>query len=146
MFHRYGAKLGSRIFKAHSFSAYDMFMTLAPGTFLTLGTFILAFLGILVSVFHPEIRHDMLLVSLGTIGYSLLSTYVMMFTYGLITTITEWEKIHAPAGKKIKYLFTFPIYIFSYIPIGVTALFKKIQWVPIEHHVVKSADEIKSAS
>ena len=86
------------------------------------------------------------MAGLGTIGFSLGTTYVTMFTFGLITTITEWEKIHTATWKKIVYLFTFPVYIYSYIPIGVVALFKKIQWVPIQHNVVKTADEIKSIS
>jgi cellulose synthase/poly-beta-1,6-N-acetylglucosamine synthase-like glycosyltransferase len=146
VFWHYGKKLCSRMHKEHGFAAYDMFMTLAPGLFLTLGTFILAFAGIIMSFFHPEIRHEMAMAGLGTIGFSLGTTYVTMFTFGLITTITEWEKIHTATWKKIVYLFTFPVYIYSYIPIGVVALFKKIQWVPIQHNVVKTADEIKSIS
>ena len=48
--------------------------------------------------------------------------------------------------KKIKYLFTFPVYIMTYIPIGVVAMFKKVQWVPIQHNVVKTAEDVKSLS
>ena len=34
---------------------------------------------------------------------------------GLITTLTEWKKIHCSGWKKIAYTFTFPLFMFTYI-------------------------------
>ena len=77
------------------------------------------------------------------IGGSLLGIYLSLLFFGTVTTITEWRQIHCPARKKLLYVFTFPIFIFTYIPIAVEALFKKVTWVPIRHTVVKSVGEIR---
>jgi ABC-type uncharacterized transport system permease subunit len=37
------------------------------------------------------------------------------------------------ALKKILYTFTFPIFMFTYIPISAVALVKKVEWKPICH-------------
>ena len=39
-------------------------------------------------------------------------------------------------------LFTFPIFMFSYIPITVAALFLKVDWVPTQHAVNVTLDEV----
>ena len=62
---------------------------------------------------------------------------------GLITLITEWNKILAPTKKKIMYLFTFPIFMATYIPISLVALVKKVEWKPITHSISKSVEDIE---
>ena len=57
----------------------------------------------------------------------------MLFILGVITTVTEWQQIDAPAAKKLLYVFTFPIFILTYIPISFVALFKQVKWTPIAH-------------
>ena len=52
-----------------------------------------------------------------------------------ITTVTEWKRIHTKAVKKVLYAFTFPLFMFTYIPISFAALFSKGEWKPIEHRV-----------
>lgn len=37
--------------------------------------------------------------------------------------------------KKVIYAFTFPLFMFTYIPISFAALFSKGEWKPIEHRV-----------
>lgn len=146
VFFNYGRNLMSNIIRKHDFASYDMFMTIAPGIVLTLATFVLAFVGAVAGIFMPEYRAELMQMFFGTIAYSLATTYVSMFMYGFITVVSEWDQIHTTPAKKIKYLFTFPVYIFTYIPIGVVAMFKKVQWVPIQHNVVVTADEVKSLS
>ena len=65
--------------------------------------------------------------------FSCFNFYFMLFVLGVITTITEWEKIDAPTSKKVLYVFSFPIFILTYIPISFVALFKQVQWTPITH-------------
>ena len=83
---------------------------------------------------------------LSRIGYSLFgafwSIYSTLWIIGTITTITQWEKIHCGAFKKIFYAFTFPLFMLTYLPISITALFKKVEWTPIAHNRVKTLDEI----
>ena len=78
-------------------------------------------------------------ISLGT---CFLAFAVIMFVFGLLTTITEWKHIHAKPSAKIKYAFTFPIFMVTYIPIAIIAMFKKVEWKPISHTVVRSASDV----
>lgn len=58
-----------------------------------------------------------LLPALISLGKALLSMYLMLFAISLITTITEWKKIDASALRKVLSVFTFPLFMFTYIPI-----------------------------
>ena len=140
VFFRYGKDLIKNIFCKRMFSCYDMFMTLMPGLFVT-ALIIFAGAGLLVTgeVTSSETLYSMLTL----IGYSIVASYASFFIMGLITTISEWNKIYCSTGKKIFYLFTFPIFMFTYLPISIVAIFMKINWKPIPHSVVVTANEIK---
>ena len=63
---------------------------------------------------------------------------------GLLTTITEWKKIKAPAYKKGA-VHPSPSRCLSLptFQLSIVALFKNVQWTPIIHSVAKSAEEMK---
>lgn len=67
--------------------------------------------------------------------FSAAQAYVSLFAVGLLTTLTCWKKIGATPSQKILYLFTFPLFLFTYLPIALTALVRKTQWKPISHRV-----------
>jgi hypothetical protein len=87
---------------------------------------------------YPEIIQE----TSGAIIMSVVNSYSVLFALGLITTITEWRQIKSTSWNKVKYLFTFPIFIFTYVPISIVALFRKIEWKPITHSIVKSIEEV----
>ena len=72
--------------------------------------------------------------------------YGFMFLVGLITLITEWNNIHCKAGKKILSLFTFPLFMITYIPISIHAIFAKVGWSPIHHSINRTAEQIQRAA
>ena len=76
-----------------------------------------------------------LTIALWSVGQMLLNMYLTLFVLGAITTVTEWRRIHTKAVKKVLYAFTFPLFMFTYIPISFAALFSKGEWKPIEHRV-----------
>lgn len=41
-------------------------------------------------------------------------------------------------------LFTYPVYMMSFIPIIVTSVFRKFHWPPITHSAAISADTLQS--
>ncbi len=61
--------------------------------------------------------------------------YGTVFVMGAVTTITEWKRIRTGAFKKLLYMFTLPVFMFTYIPISVVSLFRDTTWKPIEHRV-----------
>ena len=61
---------------------------------------------------------------------------------GGITTATEWRRIHCTTWKKLAYLFTFPVFMLSYVPIVIQSLFVTPEWTPIRHTRALSARQI----
>ncbi len=129
---------GLRMFKgiAKSFSCFDMSMSIMPAIVITalciitntVGSAVLVSMGVSV------------LASLKPLAITILSAYGTMFLVGTVTTITEWKNIRTNTFKKIKAMFTFPLFMLTYIPISLTAFFKKVHWTPIEHNI----NEIKN--
>lgn len=73
-----------------------------------------------------------------------INSYFMLLGVGAITTISEWPKIYAPMFKKLLYTFTFPIFMLTYVPITIVALFSRDRsWKPIYHTQAKSLDEVR---
>ena len=61
---------------------------------------------------------------------------------GAMTLATEWDRIHATTGQKLMGLLVFPLHTLSYIPIALTALFRKFHWPPITHTAALSIQEL----
>lgn len=134
----YGTKLLAGMLKGR-FSCYDMLMTITPAMLLTLlltATNLIALpLGIMFNSIHVPLLIKSLL-------QTFLGFYLMFLALGTVTTITERKQIHCSTAKKILYIFTFPLFMLTYVPIAIVALFKKVKWEPIEHSVVKTLDDI----
>ncbi len=143
VFMAYGGKLFTTIFKKRSFSAYDMLMTIMPAMMLTLVGAIInsVFLGI--SLFNLAEMSELAMVSGVALFMTFFNFYAILFFFALITTITEWDKINTTKSKKILYMFSFPIFIATYIPISIAAIFKKIEWKPINHSIAKNIEEFQ---
>ena len=141
VFHHYGRNLMKSAIEEKSFSCYDLFMTVAPALLITA----LAFLANAVVLSLGILKEDpyTVMFTLEAIVSTLVKYYCLLLGIGLLTTITEWREIHCSIRKKIWYVFTFPVFIFTYIPISIAALFQKVQWKPIYHNVVKSMEQIR---
>ena len=130
VFRGYGAKL-LRGAAGGSFSCYDMAAAIMPA-------FVLSAAAIVCNVTAAvlgAIRGADLTIALWSVGQMLLNMYLTLFILGAITTVTEWRRIHTKAVKKVIYAFTFPLFMFTYIPISFAAFFCKGEWKPIEHRV-----------
>lgn len=115
-------------------SCYDMFVTVAPGMLLTLA-FILFNLTVFLSCLgEPSyLAARILTLSAEFMGSTVLHFYAGLMIYGLLTVLCEWKRIRIPAYQKFLYVFTFPLFMFTYIPIALSALVKKVEWKPIYH-------------
>lgn len=138
VFANYGGKLFTGVFKG-SFSCFDMLMTVMPSMLLTLLSAVINMVAIPMGIIakSPETL-TLIKTLLQTIG----NFYGLFFILGAITTITEWHQIHCKTKRIIVNLFTFPIFMLSYVPIAVIALFKKVEWKPIKHSVTTTIEEI----
>lgn len=117
-----------------SWSCYDMFMTVAPGILLTLVTIAFNLVVCLACWGQPSyIVREILSVSGSFLLSTVASFYLGLLLYGILTVLCEWDQIQIPTGKKFLYVFTFPLFMFTYIPISLAALVKKVEWKPIYH-------------
>ena len=107
--------------------------------------------GVLITVSEPDLQvlatqlsatmnPRLLIIAIG-VGVA----YFGLFIFGIALTISEWRALKTSAIKKIFYMFTFPLYMFTFIPICFVALFKRrVTWVPIIHENKVSLDDLKS--
>ena len=137
VFSRYGGRLTRGIFHG-SFSCYDMAMNIMPAAVLT-GVSLVVNLSAAVMNFSSG-------GDLKVLGLSVLQTvvnlYLTLFVIGSITTLTEWKQIHCSTGKKLLYALTFPVFMFTYVPITIASLFCDVQWQPIRHERCLNVNQI----
>ncbi len=133
------------------FGSYDMLMTIAPGNILTLiSAFVNSVYLIIGSLSHGFLATQAeLSMCVGSLVMTFASMYVTFFVLAVITTISERKRIICRKNRRwriITNLFTFPLFMMTYIPINVVALFKKVEWVPTKHTVSISLDQIGEAN
>ncbi len=133
------------------FGSYDMLMTIAPGNILTLiSAFVNSVYLIIGSLSHGFLATQAeLSMCVGSLVMTFASMYVTFFVLAVITTISERKRIICRKNRRwriITNLFTFPLFMMTYIPINVVALFKKVEWVPTKHTVSISLEQIGEAN
>ncbi len=132
----YGKDLLRGVFRG-SFSCFDMAMNIMPA-------FVLSTVSIacnIVLCVMGLVQGGDLWIAVQSAGQLLWGMYATLFIIGAITTITEWRAIRTSPAKKIFYIFTFPLFMATYVPISLSVLFRKVEWQPIEHRV--SADQLR---
>ena len=141
VFAHYGGRLLRGIFRG-SFSCFDLLMTVMPAMLMTLLSVIINAAAIPVAVAANAPETGALIHAL---VQTLVNFYGLFFILGAMTMITEWKNVNCVWYKKILYLFLFPIFQFTYVSIAIAALFKKVEWKPIKHSVVKTLEEVNKA-
>lgn len=135
---KHGKELVKGIFKHRKFAFFDMTMNIMPAFILTVTLLFTSATAIIFGVFGIGDPSPVVESLLGYVAF----TYSIMFLMGLITITSEWKRIHTTVGRKIGFLFLFPIFMYTYIPISLIALFKRVSWEPIHHTRSKSLDEV----
>ena len=127
------------VFRKNGLSCLDVLLSVPPAIVLTVSSTAVG----LAAGAMELLGGGSLLPLLGMGLSSFAVPYLMLFLAGVITTATQWSRIHTTAVKKVLYTFTFPLFILSYVPITIAALFGKVEWRPIEHKVSVSIQELK---
>ena len=132
------------------FGSYDMLMTIAPGNILTLiSAFVNTVYLVIGGLSHGFLAtQNELSMAVGSLMMTFGSMYVTFFILAVITTISERKHIICRKERRWRIftnLFTFPLFMMTYIPICIAALFKKVEWVPTKHTVSISMDQINAA-
>ena len=130
VFGRYGKKMMQAVFTGN-YAAYDVSMASLPSAVLSLASFLLN----LVLLFWENLAGGFHLASLYGPLTVLLRSYLLLACIAALTVLTEREHIRATAAEKVRSVITFPIFMFSYIPITLCAIFARPEWKPIPHVV-----------
>lgn len=141
----YGRHMLTSIAKFRRFAAYDMLMVIGPAMLLTLLCLMVNATFIVVgSLSHGFLATDSEIeMAIGSVIMIFAYMYGTFFVMGLFTTISERKHIHCPQRWRIfANLFTFPLFMFTYVPLTVAALFLKVDWVPTPHDVSVTLDEV----
>ncbi|SCW52433.1 Glycosyltransferase, catalytic subunit of cellulose synthase and poly-beta-1,6-N-acetylglucosamine synthase [Ruminococcaceae bacterium YRB3002] len=113
------------------FSCFDMAMNILPAFILTATSICCnVALGIGGALAGGDIT-----IALLSVGETLFNAYALLFVLGGITLVTEWNSINAAPVRKLLSAFTFPLFMFTYIPIAFAAMFINPGWKPIVHKV-----------
>ncbi len=147
VFKHYGRELIAGIFRSkkdkrprNNFSCFDMSMTIMPALILSGLVLVVDIISAIVSVVFVHDPHTLIKLIL----LPLVNASFLIFVVGIITTISEWKNIHTSVPRKILFMFTFPLFMITYIPIAIVALLKKdVKWTHIDHVRACSVDEIK---
>lgn len=139
------AKKGGRLLLGMfgNFSCWDIFTSAFAALLLLLANLFFysgALIAALVTLDFNSIWYMLQTILIGPV----IGTFVVMTLIGGLVMITEWKKIGMPVWKKIAYLIAFPIYMITYIPIGISAIFKKVKWKPIEHKSNRTLEEVEA--
>lgn len=129
IFKKYLPKLIRKMFSKSFLSAFDVTSNLVS-----------AYLISTVAV-TANVIASIILLSTGThlteilavIVPAVLLAYLGLLVFSIVITITDYNRIHASAPKKILYIFTFPLFVFSFIPPAFVALFKNVEWKETKH-------------
>ena len=141
----YGRHMLTSIAKFHRFAAYDMLMVIGPAMLLTLMCMLVNVTFIVVGALsHGFLATDAEIeMAFGSVIMMFAYMYLTFFAMGFFTTVTERKHIHCPQRwRVIANLLTFPLFMFTYIPLTVAALFLKVDWVPTPHDVSVTLDQV----
>lgn len=127
-----------------NFSCWDILTTIFPALIITMLLIISLPISSIVGLCIGD--YFSAVYAWKCLGLNFLYLYIIMFVIALLVLITEGKKIKTTWPRKILHLFTFPFFMFTYIPIAISAAFKKVEWKPIVHSADISIDEIEKVS
>ena len=134
VFQHYGKDLTYETFHGN-FAAFDMAMNIMPAFLLTAISITcnLAY-GIIGAITGGDIT-----IALWSMCETIFNACALLIVLGGITTVTEWKNIHAGVARKIFSIFTFPLFMLTYIPVAFAAIFVNPGWKPIKHKATTSS-------
>ena len=129
VFRYYGPALVKRAIRERDFSAVDFTLLLCPFTVIGI---VRVLLGLLFAT-CGFVTWQSQLSSLTGWTSGIVTSVIGMMALAALTIIVERDQIGATNKELFAYVLSFPIYMFSYVPISFQAMFAKSEWKPIEH-------------
>lgn len=143
IFFRYGFKLLKGFLTKGSLTCFEMFVHVCPLPVLTfLWSLIYTLILLFFAFFQNFSWEQCIAIGVQNFIFFLLLLYAIALLQAFIVTIKYHKNIKCKLSKQIRYCFTFPIYMMLFIPLSFKALFKKVNWVKVEHTVDKKISDL----
>ncbi len=126
---KYGKRLIKKMFT--DFSCFDLTMSIMPAYLMAVFEPVFY---LIMGFYEFTVYHQLTLTGISFLKM-LFASYSIVFLLGVITVISEYSRIKAGIWDQICSVFILPIFMLTYVPIAVMALFQKVEWKPIEHKV-----------
>jgi len=124
-------------------SSFDMLMNITPAFVLSSVQLIAT---VVLFLLNWVVNGAVSLVLLQCLADFFIFGYGIFFVLGLFALVSEWRRIYCRKPRAVLLLFTFPIFMLTYIPISLAAFFsRRVEWKPVEHKHALTAAEIESA-
>jgi len=139
VFCSYGPRLLRGLLTRGGFACFDMLMATMPAVLVSFAGTLVSLAGLILALCSGA---DVLPL-LGDMLFGLLRICGTFALMGGITVITEWKRIYVPGWKKVMSVCTFPLFMLTYLPISIAAIFARVTWKPVRHSRNVSAEEIR---
>lgn len=144
-FKGYFGKLFKTIFSKNGFASYEMLLYIFPFVPITIIWNVIYLTYAAVYSFTADIAPGTTLpivsIAIGLL-IGLAVTYLSIFAYGMLILISERKRAKTTFWQKIGFSLMFPVFMLSYFPISIVALFKKVKWKQIPHVDSRTVEDI----
>lgn len=132
----YGVSIFKNIFSKRFLTFWDCFSLTFGGSYFSALGMLSCIISMIVTMIAMLPNPAALIVPFSF----LLSLYFNFFLSTTVSLFFALDKIHLPLGKKIRYIFLFPLFMMTYMAVGfaVVILRKDIKWEPIIHRSTAS--------
>ncbi len=122
-------------------SSFDMLMNITPA-------FVLSSVQLIATLFllllNWAVNGVISTVLLQCLADFLIFGYGIFLVLGAIALISEWRRVCCPKPRAVLLLFTFPLFMLTYIPISLCAFFsRRVEWKPVEHRHAMTASDVE---
>lgn len=119
---RKGRRLFTGMFGKNGFGCFDLIMSITPAMVLSIFSVALNLTALTLGLIAKADVSDVLYSALT----AAVNTWLLLFIFGAVTTVSERRRIHCTPSRKVLYAFTFPLFVMTYFPIAVSALFGRV--------------------
>lgn len=133
----YGPRLLEQLVRTRRFACFDLVMSMVPAVVPVAAGLLLN--GVALFLSPPEHWATAAVPSPALLLKALLPALAM----GCLITFAQWRALAAPAGKKLGYILTFPLFLATFVPISAAAFVLRVRWTPIPHTCSRSIDELR---
>ena len=140
VFGNYGGRLLFGMFRFR-WACFDMMMSVMPALILSVFQILTVTLLFFVNwLINGAVSGYLLRCILGFF----LFAYGLVIVFGIFAIITEWRRIHCNKFRAVTLMLTFPIFMMTYLPVAVSALFSAtVEWQPTAHKYVMDTRDIE---